>query len=111
MDVLLASRKVDYSAVMLSSRETRLSVSCPGRGPSGRKRDGRSDLNGSTLVADAIITGVISAFALPLSSCPVPPSQDKPATIHGIPAKCAKMHARCANCERPLAFLPSCASL
>ena len=30
---------------------------------------------------------------------------------HGIPAKCAKMDARCANCERQLAFLPSCASL
>jgi hypothetical protein len=28
-----------------------------------------------------------------------------------IPAKCAKMDARCANCERQLAFLPSCASL
>ena len=27
------------------------------------------------------------------------------------PAKCAKMDARCANCERHLAFLPSCASL
>src|ERR1700678_3894284 len=25
---------------------------------------------------------------------------------HSIPAKCAKMDARCANCERHLAFLP-----
>ena len=30
---------------------------------------------------------------------------------HGIPDKCAKMDARCANCERYLAFLRSCASL
>lgn len=57
------------------------------------------------------ITGVISVFALPLSSCLVPPPRGKPAAIHGIPAKGAKMDARCANCERHLAFLPSCASL
>jgi hypothetical protein len=30
---------------------------------------------------------------------------------HGIPAKGAKMDTRCGNCERQLAFLPSCASL
>jgi hypothetical protein len=30
---------------------------------------------------------------------------------HGVPAKCAKKHASCANRERRLAFLPSCASL
>jgi hypothetical protein len=41
----------------------------------------------------------------------VPPPRGKPATIPGIPAKGAKMDAGCANCERPLAFSPSCASL
>lgn len=30
---------------------------------------------------------------------------------HGIPAMCVKMDARCAECERQLAFLPGCASL
>jgi hypothetical protein len=56
------------------------------------------------------VTGVISVCC---PACPafVPPPRGKPATIHGIPAKCAKMDARCANCERHLAFLPSCASL
>jgi hypothetical protein len=61
--------------------------------------------------ADFTQTGlwVICPGARLSSLCPTFAGQA--ATIHGIPAKGAKMDATCANCERHLAFLPSCASL
>ncbi len=53
------------------------------------------------------ITGSFPSVVLPLSHR----LGARPATIHGVPARRAKMDAKCANCERHLAFLPSCASL